>query len=308
MKWLFIIDPLENLNPDTDTTYALIKESSRRDIRCFIACVNDLFFDKSVKINATEIIFGPDSHSLRKNIIHILDDFEIIFMRKEPPYDIKFHYATILLSFCNTLIVNSPKALRDFNEKLIILNFPMLIPKTLVTSDTGRVIKFVGKNGQAVLKSLDSYQGKFIYRINKGDKNIKSKILAVTKNGAIPVMIQKFLPDVYHGDKRILLLNGKSIGAVNRVPKKGSYVSNFGQGGRGEKTEITQHDKKIINNVSGFLLNNGIQFAGLDVIDGHLTEINITCPTGVMQINAIEKRKLEKVIVNYFEKLVRKKL
>ena len=299
MRWLFVIDPLEKLNISTDSTYAIMKESFNRDIEVYFCAINDLFFEKKAKAKASQ--FSGN----KQKAAFLLDDFEMIFMRKEPPYDLAFHYATMILSLCNKPVVNNPKSLRVFNEKLILLNFPKLMPDTIVSSDENKIIEFVKKNKSAVIKLLDSYQGRFVYKLDKSEKNLKRLVKKlVLKN---PVMVQKFLPNVVKGDKRILILGGKIIGAVNRVAKKGSYLSNFGQGGRGEKTSVTPNDKKIANEVSGFLLKNGIHFAGLDVIDSYLTEINITCPTGIVQINNLENKKLEKQIVDYFEKMIKYK-
>ena len=305
MKWLFVIDPIEKLNPATDTTYAIMQESSGRNINCFIAQINDIFFDRKSKVNAAQISFKAMKRSIGKKSVFMLDDFELIFMRKEPPYNMQFHYATILLSLSGTTVVNDPRALRDFNEKLIALNFLNLMPKTIVTYDKESIIKFVKKNEHAVLKSLDSYQGKFVRKVQGSDKDLMQTVSGMTMNGAIPIMVQEFLLNVHKGDKRILMLNGKIIGAVNRIPKEGSFISNFAGGGKGVKTKITGKDKMIADSVCGFLVKNGIHFAGLDVIDGLLTEINITCPTGVAQINLIENKKLEKDIVDYFEKVAK---
>lgn len=305
MRWLFIIDPIEKMNPKTDTTYALMEESHSRNISCFIADVNDLFFDKKAGVNASEITFKNSAlKSGNKNSFE-LDDFGLIFMRKEPPYNLAFHYATCLLSLCKKPVVNSPRALRDFNEKLIALNFPSLMPKTFVSADEKKLLNFINENNHVVLKSLDSYQGKSVSEAHKNDSNIKQTISKLTIKGTVQIMAQEFLENVHEGDKRILMLNGKIIGSVNRIPKQGSFVSNFGQGGKGAKTEITPNDKIIADAVSGFLVRNGIHFAGLDVIGKYLTEINITCPTGLKQINALENRHLEKEIIDYFERIAK---
>ena len=307
MKWLFIVDPMEGLDTAKDTTYAMMAESSKRKIDCYVAQISDLYFDKKPKTKASKITFEKSRYNALAQSDFFLDDFEMIFMRKEPPYDIKFHYATLVLSLCKTLVVNNPAALRDLNEKLIILNFPELIAKTIVSSDKNEIIKFIRQNGTSILKSLDSYQGKHISKVQINDRALDSTIITMTENGNLPIMVQGFIPKVVKGDKRILMLNGKILGAVNRVPRKGSFVSNFGQGGKGKKTTITNKDLKIADGVSGFLVKNGIHFAGLDVIDGYLTEINITCPTGIRQINAIENKSLEVEMIDYFQDLVRKK-
>jgi len=299
MRWLFIIDPLENLNKSTDTTYPIIRESCNRGIDTFIAQIDDLFFDKKAKLAAKKIEFA-EKEKLGEKSVFSLDEFDLIFMRKDPPYDYAFHFATQLLSFSKK-VVNSPQSLRDFNEKLIILNFPELIPPTIVSSNCGQIEEFIrGCDEFAVIKSLDSYQGKAVTRVSTNEKNLNNVIEKLTKNGRLPVMVQQYLPNIIKGDKRILVLGGRILGAVNRVPKDGSYLSNFGQGGSGHKTEITKQDQEIAERLAPFLRKNGIHFAGLDIIDGYLTEINITCPTGLQHINRLEGVNLEKSVIDYF--------
>ncbi len=300
MRWLFIIDPLNKLHKDTDTTYPIMKESIGRRIDTFIAEIGDLFFDKKAMLLAQKIDFKTKIAISNKESF-LLDEFDLIFMRKEPPYNYAFHYATQLLSFCGKKVVNSPQSLRNFNEKLIALNFPELIPDTLVSSNLDHIIKFIKKFSEfAVIKALDSYQGKSVNRVRVNDKNLENKIAESTKNGKIPVMVQQFLPNIVKGDKRILVLGTKILGAVNRIPKDGSYLSNFGQGGSGHKTEVTEREQNIVERLAPFFKKNGIHFAGLDVIDNYLTEINITCPTGLQHINRLENKKLEIDVVDYF--------
>jgi glutathione synthase len=295
MKWLFVIDPIENLHMDTDSTVAIMEEAASRKIDVYYSTITDLLYDRNAQVAAKK--FGDKGV---KNVIFELDLFDLIFMRKEPPYDLNFHYATLLLSLTKTKVVNSPRALRDFNEKTIILNFPKLIPETIVTSREETILNFVQKRTDIVIKSLDSFQGRSVVKFNHKDKDIKAKIADYTFHGKTQVMVQEFIPTVTLGDKRILLLNGKILGAVNRIPKQGSVLSNFAQGGKGVKTTLTVKDKQIAEAVSGFLVSHGILFAGLDVISGYLTEINITCPTGIRQINTLENTHLEKDIVDFF--------
>lgn len=305
MKWLFIIDPINKLNTDTDTTYPIMVESFNRKIDVFIAEITDLFFDDKIKVNVQKTNFKYKLDVSNKRIF-LLDDFDLIFMRKEPPYDLAFHYATNMLSFSRKKVVNSAESLRDFNEKLIALNFPELIPKTIVSSDENEIFEFIKKhNDFAVIKALDSYQGRIVNKIHFKNKSLKKNIKKFTLNGKLPVMVQEFLPNIIKGDKRILVLGGKILGAVNRIPKKGSYLSNFGQGGTGYKTKITKKEKNIVKKLSLFFKKNNIHFAGLDVIDGYLTEINITCPTGLQHINKLENKTLEKEVVDYFIKLIK---
>ncbi len=303
MRWLFIIDPLNKLHKATDTTYPIIKEASLRSIDTFIAEISDLFFDKEAKLYAQKIDFKCKTNISDKKLFS-LDAFDLVFMRKDPPYDFAFHFATQLLSFNERKVVNAPRSLRDFNEKLIILNFPELIPETLVSSNQKQIIEFIKSCGDfAVIKSLDSYQGKGITRVRTDEKNLQQHIAEFTQNGKMTLMVQQFLPNIVYGDKRILILGGEILGAVNRIPKEGSYLSNFGQGGSGHETEITKQERAIAKKLALFFRENGIHFAGLDVIDGYLTEINITCPTGLQHINGLENKRLENTVVDYFADL-----
>jgi len=306
MKWLFIIDPIEELNYETDSTYAIMKEAFRQGIEVFYCTIQQLFYKNRVSCISRSFFLSDTGYDLGQSNISLLDSFNIIFMRKDPPYDIAFHYATELLSLTKSLVINSPQALRDFNEKLIILPFLEYIPDTMVTASELQIKAFLkGHSDGFILKSLASYQGRSVEWITKDDKDSKKILKAYTKNFTIPVMIQEYIPDVQIGDKRILVLGGKIIGAVLREPLKNNYLANLGQGGIARKTTITDHEKEIVNSVSEFLLKNGLHFVGFDVIGEYLTEINITCPTGIVHINKLNDIILEKQVVDYFLNLVK---
>ncbi|MFH1409662.1 MAG: glutathione synthase [Nanoarchaeota archaeon] len=294
VEWLFVIDPIENLHPDTDTTLAIMEEAKKQGIAVWYCTIRELGFANNTYALARE--YRVDE------VREIpLDDYHLIFMRKEPPYDLNFHYATQLLSLTKTKVVNNAKALRDFNEKLMILNFPEIIPPTLVSADNAQIKEFLQKHRTGIIKALDSYQGKWVKKVSIDDPDLDQHLGTCTKKGTTQIMIQEFLPAVEKGDKRVLILGGKAIGAVNRMPKEGDYLANFGQGGIGEKTGITEKDQEIIGTLAPFFKKQGILFAGIDIIDGFLTEINITCPTGLVQINNLEEKRLEKDVVEYFK-------
>lgn len=304
VKWLFVIDPIESLKYATDSSFAIMKEASRRGIRVFHCTVQQLSHsDGETRCAARFFPFPDTDYGVQNSAGFRLDDFDMIFMRKDPPYDDSYHYATQILSLATKPVVNSPRALRDFNEKLAILGFPDLIPETVVTSSRDDILAFLGRHEEGiVLKSLDSYQGRSVTRIEKREpiEAIDRKMGEFSAGFTLPVMIQQFLPAVQEGDKRILVLGGRCIGAVSRVPKKGSFLSNFAQGGTGKKTMITKRDAEIVDRISGFLVENGLHFVGIDVIGDCLTEINITCPTGIVQVNALDGVVLEKQVVDYF--------
>jgi glutathione synthase len=287
VEWLVVLDPIEGLVSRTDTSLAVIDQARQSGISVDTATIENLFFETHAAVIAAD--------SFGRKRVRALDDYALIFMRKEPPYDLAFHYATQLLSLAKTLVINSPSALRDFNEKLIALPFIHHMPPTLVSSDPELIGTFLATQGTGVIKSLDSFQGKAVQKIEPTDM---AKVNAYTNGGKQPVMVQKFLENVSQGDKRVILLGDRFLGAVMRRPKKG-YHANFASSDA-LQTELTAKEQKIVADVGPWLLDHGIHFTGLDLIDEQLTEINITCPTGIVQISAIEGRNLAKEIVDYF--------
>lgn len=290
MEWLVVLDPIEGLVSRTDTSLAIIDQARNSGISVDTATIENLFFETHAAVIATDV-------SGRQNV-KALGGYSLILMRKEPPYDMAFHYATQLLSLAETLVVNSPSSLRDFNEKLIALPFVEYMPPTLVSSDTKVIGDFLANHGTSVIKSLDSFQGKSVQKIEPSDH---ATIVSYTSGGKQPVMVQKFLENVYKGDKRVMMLGDRFIGAVMRRPKQG-YHANFAKSDA-LQTELTSKEQMIIADVGPWLLKHGIHFTGLDLIDEQLTEINITCPTGIVQISELEGRKLSEEIVDYFLKL-----
>lgn len=290
MRWLAILDPLEGLKSETDTTLALIREARSVHIEVQTATIQQLFWQCRPMVTATAA--NDEQHD------RALDDYDLILMRKEPPYDLAFHYATQLLSLARTLVVNSPRALRDCNEKLIALNFARFMPPTMVSSDIDRIDAFITSHGGGIIKELDSFQGRSVARIEPGDM---ATIRAITGNGSRPAMVQQFLEGVYGGDKRVLLLGDRVLGAVLRRPKKG-YHANFANSDA-LATTLTSREQEILAEVGPWLRDRGIHFTGLDLIGGYLTEINITCPTGIVQVSRLEGRSLAREIVDYLSAL-----
>jgi glutathione synthase len=291
LKWLVVLDPIEGLVSKTDTSIAIINQARECGISVDTATIENLFFETHAAVIATD-----DSGKQQKKA---LGDYALIFMRKEPPYDLAFHYATQLLSLAGTLVVNSPSSLRDFNEKLIALPFIKYMPPTLVSSDAEVIEDFLVKYGTGVIKSLDSFQGKSVQKIEPSDH---AMVASFTDDGKQPVMVQKFLENVYKGDKRVMMLGDRFIGAAMRRPKQG-YHANFASSDA-LQTELTPKEQQIVAELGPWLLEHGIHFTGLDLIDEQLTEINITCPTGIVQISELEGRKLSEEIVDYFVKLI----
>ena len=291
MRWLVVLDPIKGLVSATDTSLAIINQARSAGINVETATIQQLFFDNVASVKAQSVNGSEQSRPLA--------DYDIIFMRKEPPYDISFHYATHLLSLADTLVINNPRALRDLNEKLVGLPFVHYMPPTVVSSDVNIIDEFLSKHNGGIIKALDSFQGISVVKIAQGDHE---KIKTFTNKGTQPVMVQQFMDEVYEGDKRVILLGDKVLGAVVRKTTSG-YHANFANS-EALCLGLTGKEQEVIDTVGPWLLSQGVHFSGLDFIGEKLTEINITCPTGIMQIAEIENRNLAKEMVDYFVDLI----
>lgn len=292
MQWLVILDPIEGLAAETDTSLALIRQARQQRIDVDTATIDKLHFSGEARVLATTAEGKEHSRSL--------DAYNLILMRKEPPYDLAFHYATQLLSLTVTPVINSPESLRHFNEKLIALTFSAHMPPTLVSANRHLIKEFIDQHGSCVIKSLDSFQGRSVKRVEPGQEGLVDDF---TDNGNALVMIQKFSERVYEGDKRVIMLGDKVLGAAMRKPKSG-YHANFASS-EALKTRLTEREQAIVDEVGPWMLRQGIHFSGLDFIGEQLTEINITCPTGIIQISRLDNIDLPKQVVDYFLELTR---
>jgi glutathione synthase len=226
-------------------------------------------------------------------------------MRKDPPFDMKFFFVTHFLSLVDDrkcLVVNNPKGLREANEKLYALNFPDLIPETLVSNDAGQLKQFMEKlGGEMIVKPLDGFAGREVFYVHRQDRNINAILEMATNDGLKPTMAQRYLPEIRKGDKRIIVLNGEPIGAVLRVPRDDETRGNIHVGGQCVKADLSPRDREICRLMSDSLRADGLYFVGLDIIGDYLTEVNVTSPTGVQEINALNGVRLESQVIEFIE-------
>lgn len=314
MRVLFILDPLERLGLQGDTSYALMVEAAARgwDVwTCQIEHLglagNDAVVD-AVPTIVTPALTPAEAFQVEARQYKRLADFDVVLMRKDPPLDVSYLHATWILDHARgkTLLVNDPRGLRELNEHLAVLNFPDLTPATIVTRSTERLRAFQREQGGSiVVKPVDGYGGLGIFVVRDGDMNASSILETSTGAGTRWTLAQKFLPEASKGDKRIVLADGEPIGAVLRVPAEAESRGNLHVGGRAVKTEIDARDKEIIAIVAPFLREHGQILVGLDVIGGMLTEINITSPTGVQHIARLENRNIAAPILDCFERMSR---
>jgi glutathione synthase len=315
MKIAFIIDPIAKLDPGHDTSVAIMESAQGQGAEIWITEVEKLSIVQGkawahlqpVKLTPVELINGlwnaqPHWYHLGKEVFSPLEEFDAVFMRKDPPVNTSYLYCTYILDFIDpnkTKVVNSPQGLRSANEKIYALKFQSVIPETIVTQEKSVIRDFVERKGAAVLKPLGGKGGEGILFLEGSDRNFNSLIEISTKGGKEPVMVQTYLPEAKEGDKRIILLDGKVLGAVNRIPTGDEFRGNMAVGGRVAKTEITPRDQEICKTIAPQLLADGLYFVGIDVIGGYLTEVNVTSPTGVREIDRLNNVCLSNQVIKW---------
>ena len=303
----FIMDPFEALDGiDEDTSCCLIAECLRRGHRVYYFQVKDLELQKSQTWGRVSRITKKTAHRFEMTGPRMmrLDELQVIFMRKDPPFDLDYLYSTYILEYVppTTLVINSPQGIRNANEKLYVLNFPQLVPRSLVSKKPEELKKFLLKiGGQMVTKPLNNCSGKGVLYLRKDDINLNSLLEVATREGEEFVMAQEYLPQVREGDKRILLLEGKPLGAMRRVPPVDDYRANIHRGAKFARAEICPRDEEICGYLSPHLLKEGIHFAGIDLIGEKIVEINVTSPAGIPEINRLSGTHLEKTVIDWLE-------
>ena len=287
-----LMDDISNIKPNKDSSFAMMLEAQNRgwEIQTFDS--SDMFYSEGTVVASTRITRVQDSetswYSTESSKLVNLGSLDVVFMRKDPPFDMDYIYATYLLERLESegvLVINKPSSLRDANEKLFALNFPECIPQTLVSSKIQLLESFIESLQTAVVKPLDGMGGTDIFKLTKGDKDTSNILKRITNNETRYIMAQEFLPEIKDGDKRILLINGKPVDyALARLPAKGSFKGNLAAGGIGEARELSDHQVAVSLEIGKLLMEEGIMFAGIDMIGNYLTEINITSPTGAREI------------------------
>ena len=296
-KIAFLIDPLEKLNPESDSSLKMIAESIKKGFATYICQPEDLFMVKE-KLYASLRLFTD----LNQIEVLELSTFKMIFIRQDPPFDLQYITCTYMLETIKNQvqIINDPTSLRDHPEKLFPLSFPGFIPKTIITSRLDIAQNFIEQMGAAVLKPIYSFGGRDILAVNS--KNLHAKFNYLLEKYKDKVIIQEFIPEVKNGDKRALIVNGQVVATILRKPEEGSILANLAQGGTAYKTELTERELEICQTVGKELIKKKIIFAGLDLINDYLIEINITSPTCIIPANNLYNIKIEELIFDALTK------
>jgi len=289
-----LMDDISSIKPIKDSSFAMMLEAQKRGWEIYtFDSPNMSYEDGKVVANARKTLvrdFEYDWYECGDVKALTLNNVDIVFMRKDPPFDMDYIYATYLLEQAENsgvLVVNKPSSLRDANEKLFALNFPGCIPETLVSSNIEKLSEFISKIKTAVVKPLDGMGGTDIFKLTKGDKNIEEVLLKITNQGSRFIMAQEFLPEIKDGDKRILLINGKPVDySLARIPAEGSFKGNLAAGAKGVGQPLSERDRHLCSQIAPMLIEKELMFVGLDVIGDYITEINVTSPTCIRELDS----------------------
>ena len=293
MRVLVVMDPIENVNLKKDSTMAMLWAASRRGHELGYALQQDLYIDqgKAFGLISPLKVFEDYNHyyELGEQKKESLATYDVVLMRKDPPFDMKFLYSLYLLEYAQregVLVVNNPQSVRDCNEKLFTTQFAELMTPTIVTNKQSHIRDFINTHQDVIVKPLDGMGGMGIFRLTADSPNIGSTLEMLTQLETLPVMAQKYLPEIIEGDKRILIVGGKPVDyCLARIPSQGETRGNLAAGGRGVAMPLSARERELAEQVAPVLVAKGLYFVGLDVIGGCITEINVTSPTCVREID-----------------------
>jgi glutathione synthase len=311
-KFAFVMDPLANVLVDKDTTFAFMLEAQARGHALYELDLHNLFarahqaFGRARRCTVTRAT--PHWRYLDDGVDYPLEHFDAIFMRKDPPANELYLYATMLLSLADcrrTFVLNDPAGLREANEKLYTLNFPAAIAPTIVSYQMDRLKAFMEEQGgEMIVKPLDGHGGREVFLARRNDGNLNSILETVTRFETRPVMAQRYIPEIANGDKRLILLDGEPLGCTLRVPRADEVRGNIHVGGTCVKAEVSERDRAICRMLKPRLERDGLYFVGLDIIGDYLTEVNVTSPTCVQEIDRLDGVKLEADVIDFIERRV----
>lgn len=294
MKIAFQMDPITGVDINADSSFRLAEEAQARGYELFYYAPDDLAFEEGRvtaighDMQVQRVAGTPATLGERRKVD--LAEFDAVWLRQDPPFDMHYITTTHLLDLLpeSTVVVNDPFWVRNYPEKLLVLTFPQLTPPTAIARNIDTIRAFREKHGDVILKPLYGNGGAGVFKLDRDDRNLSSLFELFTGFSREPLIVQKFLPAVSNGDKRVILVDGEPVGAINRVPAAGETRSNMHVGGRPEKVELTERDREICATIGPLLRDKGQIFVGIDVIGDYLTEINVTSPTGIQELERFD--------------------
>ena len=293
------MDPIEYIDINGDSSFAMALEATRRGHTLYHYQPKDLsFHDRKVlaRVQALSVRREVGNHfTLGAPELVDLSEMDVVLMRQDPPFDMSYITATHILEHIHpkTLVVNDPANVRNAPEKLFVTHFDNVMPPTLITKDRERILEFREKHKDIIVKPLFGNGGAGVFHLKPDDENLNALLELFSEMYREPVIVQKYLPEVRQGDKRVILIDGKPVGAINRIPAAGEARSNMHVGGRAERVGLTKRDEEICEIIGPTLAEKGLIFVGIDVIGHYLTEINVTSPTGLQELGRFENRSIE---------------
>ncbi len=306
MRSLFVMDPLETLDLSGDSTFALMRASTGRGWEVWWCHPSAMWGEGGrAKARAQRVVTTAAGFDRQEWAEVELADFQVVWMRKDPPFDMTYIFTTYLLDLVppSTLVLNNPAGLRSRNEKLFAAAYADLTPPTLISRDIQRIMAFTAAlPDRVVLKPWDGNGGRGVLVSRAGDPNLRSMIEVLSDEGRRYILAQRYLPEIVAGDKRIILIDGEPAGAVLRVPGTADHRGNLHVGATAHRTTLTPREQEICAQIGPTLRAEGLVFVGIDVIGGWLTEINVTSPTGIHQINAFDGVQLEERLLDAAER------
>lgn len=290
---LVVMDPIETVNYKKDSTLAMMWSASDRGHDLGYCQIHDLWLDRGeLKVDAQKVTVRRDPqdfYSLEDKVTQPITDYDVVLMRKDPPFNMRFLYSTYMLDHAKkagVLVVNDPQAIRDCNEKLFATWFSDLMSPTIVTSKQSHIREFIAEQQDVIVKPLDGMGGTGIFRLTADSPNIGATLEMLTELETLPIMAQRYLPEIKEGDKRILIVDGEIVPfSLARIPTKGETRGNLAAGGQGVAMPVTEVEMAVAKKVAPIVKEKGLMFVGLDVIGGKITEINVTSPTCIREIN-----------------------
>lgn len=311
MKFLFLMDPLETVIFEKDTTFMLMLESHRRGYAVYyvpkdgISLIEGKVYFHSVKVTPQDIAHEPfkEEHTLRLS----QDEVNAVFIRPDPPFDEQYLMNTWLLDHLpkKVAVINSPNGVRTVNEKVWAAQFAQFVPPTIVSANKHDLLEFIKKHKDVIAKPTDAFGGQNVFHIESGHSNTGVILESLTQRYDKAIIVQKYIPEAANGDKRILLLDGEIIGAVLRLHGEGDHRNNFYAGGKPVPTTITARDREIAAALKPHLQALGLYFVGIDILGDYLIEVNVTSPTCLQEINRIDNGRLEEKVIDFVAKMIK---
>ena len=312
MKLGIVMDPIESIKPWKDSSFAMLLEAQHRGWQIYYMRIDDLYMDSSISYAHYQRIGLKDDRQdwfvKTDPGVCRLDEMDVILMRKDPPFDLEYIYATYLLEQAEengTLIVNKAASLRDCNEKLYTRYFPQCCVESRISRDPRKLLEFIDLHQDVIVKPLDGMGGKSIFRIQAGDTNTNVILETVTQSGTASTMAQRYIPEISDGDKRILLINGNSVPyALARLPAKGENRGNIAAGASTRGQPLSERDQWLCDQIGPSLRDKGLIFVGIDVIGDYITEINVTSPTCIRELDQEFDLNISADLFNCIDRLI----